>query len=782
MTDIIRKIINHDNLDEIYEYAKSSLFTNGPSSVTTLEIISYLSLFAPDFFDSIKDDVLSMMGVFYKKPKPVTLQGKLFELYGEYIQETYDFEYTPVQANIIKQIHTNQNFSFSAPTSTGKSFVFRHLIKESMHDVVIIVPSRALINEYYNQVCQMVRDKHVGILTFVDIINTKHTLRRIFILTPERAKDLFRHKDYLNIEFLLFDEAQLSDEDSSRGLLFDSIVRRAQVAFPKAKCIFAHPFVDNPEAQLIKNHFDQGSSVAMKYEQRTVGQIFFAHQDGSFFHFGLDVKVMGKQKIKSDFDPLMRAIRTGGSILVFTTKTSIYKRDVFETFKTYIDQCQLITNPRALALIEQFRESIGASVKSNGIFRSQMLEYMKRGIVVHHGSLPLQLRLILERFTQDGFCKICFATSTLEQGINMPFDVVYLNTFRQSDALSMKNLIGRAGRSSPRNKFDYGSIVVKASNMSAFRVLMMQGEGLRNISLLESDDSEESDFSDFKNAIRSGTFSDEYNLTNTEVERLSSPDVDTLVNSVLSALFSGGELVSLLEIDQDEECRLSLYRCMRELYQFHLKRELSEGEESVLNTAIKIMLWRVHTKTFKEICQHRYAFAARIRDIRNLRKQYKAAKSDDERKKIYQIATNLQAKFIRGFDELPNKKLHNYGIYRKGTKAADVDYDRIVFDTYDYLDKLIGFRLSDVYYAILHQYYQRYNDTRADKLAKYFKYGTDDETEIWMLRYGMSFDDIAEIKPYVISINEQELILSEEVRKLPQERLSAVERYMVTED
>ena len=39
----------------------------------------------------------------------------------------------------------------------------------------------------------------------------------------------------------------------------------------------------------------------------------------------------------------------------------------------------------------------------------------------------------------------------------------------------------------------------------------------------------QSDFSDFKNAIRSGTFSDEYNLTNTEVERLSSPDVDTQV-------------------------------------------------------------------------------------------------------------------------------------------------------------------------------------------------------------------------------------------------------------
>lgn len=27
---------------------------------------------------------------------------------------------------------------------------------------------------------------------------------------------------------------------------------------------------------------------------------------------------------------------------------------------------------------------------------------------------------------RQGFCKICFATSTLEQGINMLFDVVYL--------------------------------------------------------------------------------------------------------------------------------------------------------------------------------------------------------------------------------------------------------------------------------------------------------------------------------------------------------------------
>ena len=54
----------------------------------------------------------------------------------------------------------------------------------------------------------------------------------------------------------------------------------------------------------------------------------------------------------------------------------------------------------------------------------------------------------------------------------MPFDVVYLNTFQASRTLSMKNLIGRAGRSTTRSRFDYGSVVIKAENMMRWVGLM----------------------------------------------------------------------------------------------------------------------------------------------------------------------------------------------------------------------------------------------------------------------------------------------------------------------
>ena len=55
-----------------------------------------------------------------------------------------------------------------------------------------------------------------------------------------------------------------------------------------------------------------------------------------------------------------------------------------------------------------------------------------------------------------------------------------------------------------------------------------------------------------------------------------------------------------------------------------------------------------------------------------------------------------------------------------------------LFDTYDYLDKLISFKLSDIFYAIFSEYYKRTNDIRALKMAQYFKYGTDNENEIWI--------------------------------------------------
>lgn len=778
MNNIIDKIIRHENIEDIFQWILRRLYINGPVSITDMEILSYLYIYTQDEFKKYNNEILKFMGVNYKNIPVENLYDVIFGMYNKFIQDKYSHTYTPVQANIVKNIQKYRCFSFSAPTSTGKSFVFRNIIMSSEQDIVIIVPSRALINEYYYKICELIPDKNVNILTFIDKINTKHAKRNVFIVTPERCKELFKYKEDFNIEYFMFDEAQLSDEESIRGLYFDSIIRRIQKSFPITKFIFAHPFVKNPEAQIIKNHFDMGHSKAYQYIQKNVGQMFYVYEHGAFYHFGIKKEIMGERKVKCNFDPVKTCIENKGSVLIYTTKASIYSGKVFQDFERYIKMCVEITDIRAKEYIKQIKSYIGATDNDSEDRFSQMVYLLKRGIVVHHGSLPLQARMLIEQFTQKGFCKLCFATSTLEQGINMPFDVVFLNTFQASKPLALKNLIGRAGRSTTNTKFDYGCIIIHRSNMSKFRKIMTTDDELGNVSLLDVDDITE-DYKEFKEAILAGNLSDEYNLTNTQLEKLSCNDANIITQQILNQLFNSlNQIISLDSINKDLQCKLQVYNDFQMLYEVYLGRELEEGEKSVFDTAIKIMMWKIHCKTFKDICFYRYAYASQMQERRKLESEINKAHGSVKSLKENQL-NNLYAAFVQGYHDIPDKSCKRYSMFgNHEVKAKNVNYDRIVFDTYDYLDKIIGFKLSDIFYATLKLYYEQTQDIRADKLSKYIKYGTEVEREIWMLRYGLTFEDIEWADECIDSIGEEEIIFNSLVNNLDENKRNIIKRFI----
>ena len=129
MNNVIQKIIEHQEIDSIFNYAITNLYTDGPISTTVLEILSYLYIYENETFQKYSNKILKYMGVYYKDVPVNSLMDVIFGMYKRYIKTTYDYSYTPVQANIVQEINNNQYFSFSAPTSTGKSFVFRNVIK-----------------------------------------------------------------------------------------------------------------------------------------------------------------------------------------------------------------------------------------------------------------------------------------------------------------------------------------------------------------------------------------------------------------------------------------------------------------------------------------------------------------------------------------------------------------------------------------------------------------------------------------------------------------------------
>lgn len=766
MKEVIKLIRSSEDVRPVFKYVMENLYKNGPISVTDMEILSYLALYRPDDFAKYQSSILNFMGMFYKETDRNTLQEVVFTQYRRYIKDTFHYEYTPVQADIVRSISGHQCFSFSAPTSTGKSFVFLQQIARSENDVVVVVPSRALINEYLLNLSKEIQDKTVNILTFIDKINTKNAKRNIFIVTPERCRELFKLKDEFKIDLLLFDEAQLSSEDSKRGLYFDSIVRRCMNAFVEAKFVFAHPFVKNPESQIEKNHFDAQQSKAIQYVQKNVGQLFMCKDtDGQFYHFGIDKTVMGNLKSAADFDPLERVLSTGGSVLIYLAKTRILNGKFLTDFEKYVSLCAELPSDQITTYLDQLKEYTGGETEKNSEHYSQMLDLLKRGIVIHHGSLPLQSRMIIEQFTKAGHCRICFATSTLEQGINMPFDLVYLDRFEQSKPLAVKNLIGRAGRSSLQAKFDYGYVVVNSpQRMSNFRKVMLQDEVLDNVSSLERDGEHDEDYDNFKEAILEGTYSDEYNLTEKDLERLSTDSIDGVIESILDTVFDGEELIALERISDDLDFRLSFYSHFRNLYGLYLSRSLGTGEDAVLNTAVKIMFWRVYGKTFKQICWYRFSHVSKSHKRRELKN------------KPVELA-DLEAAFLMPYHDLPDQNLPAYSLFSQ-TKAAAVSYDMVMYDTYDYIDKLIGFKLSDVFFAAFARYAQKFNDPRGTRLALYIKYGTDNQRTVWMLRYGMSFEDIAVLDEHIESIDEKEIIFRTSIAEVANEQKNAVLRFI----
>lgn len=762
----IEELKNRDFAEDILGQTLSNIYKTGPIKPTDYEILSYISIFHPNLIEQHIDDINLYLGLFYKEIiTPKSLQGRVQKMFSECISEHFGKMYTPVQTSILNNSEEKKIFSFSAPTSTGKSHVMFSIIEDSERDVVVVVPSRALINEYYLRLCEEIQDKSINILTYVDKINTARCRRNIFVLTPERCKDLFRLKDQFSIDVIIFDEAQLTDEKGKRGLYFDAIVRRCNRELPNSKIIFAHPFVSNPEAQISKNALSIEQSISEVYNQRNVGQIFMCEKpNGCFCYFGSDTSVFNKRQLACDYDPIEACINANGSVLFYVSKNSIISNAYLNVFSKYIKLCSEIEDPELLEIIEELKEFTGGGTVAYMNYYSKMLALLKRGIVIHHGSLPLKARMLVEKFTRKHFCRICFATSTLEQGINMPFDIVYIDRLESQKHLAVKNLIGRAGRSSKNRKIDFGIVIIASTKVAKLRNLLSQTVMLNTQSQLDDNKELDADYNDFKDAILNDTFSDQFNLTQNQIIKLSDNALNEILKCVLDKFFNNIEERGNVNLSK-EEVKI-VVGAFHQFYSNYLGRELQLGEKAILTTAFYIMIWRIQGRTFSTICHSRYAFLSR---------ESERSKLD----RLGQSTDHIFARFTQKYAELPNNNLYRpISLFPKGLKARDVDYDIITYDTYDYLDKLIGLYLSDIFYAAFIKYNERCSDDRAVKMANLIKYGTYNTKHIWMLRYGMSFEDIELLEDYIESIDEQGIIVTQEFANLPQKIKSCIDRFI----
>ena len=752
-----------------------------------------------------------LLGLFYKISEPKSLAEEFYKVYADLIKDTYGENFTPVQANVYNQIKQNRIFSFSAPTSIGKSYLFRHLIKNYTSDIVIIVPSRALISEYIFDIVKEV-DNSVLVLQFVEDINKSYTKRRIFVLTPERAGELFKHKSNFNIGLFLFDEAQISEENI-RGMRFDALINRIDKNFPKAKKVFTHPFISNPSAQLTKHKFNQEAD-AQRYKQQSVGKIYISIKNNTFSYFSPFSEKKRKQVIINT-DIVKEILENDGTLLVYTSKNNIYSGNYLNDFSRYVDLCKPIENPEALKIIKELEEFIGASSEKNSL----MIEMMRKGIVVHHGSIPLHGRLLIEKFVNNKFAKICFSTSTLIQGVNMPFDVVWIDNFNfqgNEDVknLSLKNLIGRAGRTTQKTDcFDYGYVIIKNSNINKFCNRIMQEASLKPTSLLSEPLSNiDEDLQDLALAITTDTFDEDNQLPISQVDRINNANIQKDIQYILENIFEGEDILTGTKYYHlNKSIREKIKQCFINVYVAHLKRtNVCAGEKSVLSASIPIMLWRVQGRSFSSIVASRYAYITRADDRRKIIALLeKNSLSKDDKKFILSLIKNTNEKnvakkllnykiltennkrdiisliglrFTQKAFSIPDKSVKNTSLFKNFSTYRDFKYDILVFDTYDYLDKIISFSIAIPICAAFQKYYENSLDNRALKIKNYIKYGTNNEKEIWLQKYGFGFEDIDWLLAHIEKIDENEITFNKSIKMLPENKIEKIRRYLYNDN
>lgn len=124
---MLSDILFNENIDS--ELIKEILFDFHkfvPIDNSHLETLSYFKKYNPEDFKIYEGKLMFLMGLFYKTSEPNSFIEAIYNAYAQTIIEETGHNFTPVQADAYNSIKKYTNFSFSAPTSAGKSYLFKN--------------------------------------------------------------------------------------------------------------------------------------------------------------------------------------------------------------------------------------------------------------------------------------------------------------------------------------------------------------------------------------------------------------------------------------------------------------------------------------------------------------------------------------------------------------------------------------------------------------------------------------------------------------------------------
>ena len=358
--------------------------------------------------------------------------------------------FTDSQYRIFELLKNNNHFSFSGPTSLGKSFVinaFIHfLIKEhkGRDNIAILVPTRALINQTVRTLkaeLKQQKEKRYKVLSHPTIPEffRQDENQFIFVFTPERLVSYLSEADPLKIDYLFIDEAQkiLGHKDTRSPLYYHSIFLAERKS---VRLFFSSPNIPNPEIFL--KLFDKSTSENLRVRESPVAQNryyldFIDQKCLVFLEEGDTVQLPFEFKDRDFFYWLKKLNSDDKSIIYCNTK-----EDTVSLALEFAKTLPIKKDAQINEVIEIVRDYLHKDYF--------LINCLQKGVGFHFGSLPQRIREKVEELFKKKAIDYVFCTSTLLEGVNLPAK----NIFILSNAVGLTkfteidfwNLAGRAGR------------------------------------------------------------------------------------------------------------------------------------------------------------------------------------------------------------------------------------------------------------------------------------------------------------------------------------------------
>lgn len=214
----------------------------------------------------------------YPLPNEMPLLDSLYENYEKnylaipHQKDTYFLRTQKVVYNDLD----NEMFSYSGPTSMGKSLLIQTFIKSKIMsgaqmNFAILVPTKALISEVsanlIGSLSDLLFEKNYRVVTSVGSVALESHGNFVFVLTPERLLYLLIGGIDIRINYLFIDEAHKISSVDGRSVFYYKVISLLMEQDPKPHVIFASPNIPNPEIymELAQPYHIEGQYYSTKY-------------------------------------------------------------------------------------------------------------------------------------------------------------------------------------------------------------------------------------------------------------------------------------------------------------------------------------------------------------------------------------------------------------------------------------------------------------------------------------------------------------------------------------